>query len=387
MKKLCFALALLCQFSQIVAQPLSEKATISLLTVAPGEEIYSIFGHSAIRVQDPERMMDRAYNYGTFEFDQPNFLLKFCRGKLNYFLNIEPTRATINGSRHDRRLVREQILNLKPEQKQRLFDLLEANALPENKNYKYDFFYDNCATRIRDIVGETFFHQISFDSTGLPPETSMRQLLKPYLAAHPWTDFGIDLVLGLPADRRARPTDWMFLPDHVHEIFGKTEIVAGQKLVAGDVEIPAGGYPKKEIGKRDFADRLFGNPFWMMILVVVIGLLSMSNRRAERIFDLVFWFVLGLAGLIIFLLWVATDHSPTKLNLNILWALPTHLLFFWRSRRSEFVDNYFVGVGILAGLALVFWKFLPQAMPLAALPLAILVVVKGLFRRFKGSAD
>jgi hypothetical protein len=126
---------------------------------------------------------------------------------------------------------------------------------------------------------------------------------------------------------------------------------------------------------------LFGNPLWMMILVAVIGLLSMANPRAARIFDTFFWLTLGLAGLLMAFLWFATDHAATKTNWNLLWALPTHLLFFWRDRRSEWVDNYFAGAAMTAALALLLWKFLPQEMPLEALPIAGLVVVKGLWQR------
>ncbi len=381
--KLLVLLFLLAGFSNLAAQKLTENAKISLMTVAPGDEIYSIFGHSAIRVNDPVLMLDRCYNYGTFEFDQPNFLLKFCRGKLLYYLNIEPTRAFVNSNLYDRRAMQEQILNLKTDQKQRLFDLLEENALPENKNYKYDFFYDNCATRIRDIVKEGFFHQIYFDSTGLERGKTMRQLLKPYLADFPWTDFGIDLILGLPADKIATAEQWMFLPDHVHHIFGKTKIEENQPLVASEKPLPDGGFPPRPAARKtDFVDNFFGNPLWVMCFVALLGFLSMANPRTERVFDFIFWLVLGIAGLVMFLLWVATDHSATKMNFNILWALPTHLLFFWKNRRSELTDNYFVGAAILAALAVVFWAFLPQEMPNAALPLAILVVAKGLFRRF-----
>jgi amino acid transporter len=107
----------------------------------------------------------------------------------------------------------------------------------------------------------------------------------------------------------------------------------------------------------------------------------MANPRTEYIFDTIFWFALGVAGLIIALLWFATDHSSTKTNLNILWALPTHLLYFWRRNRSEWVENYFTGAALLAALTLLFWAFIPQEMPVAAIPIAALVVVKGMWRR------
>ena len=374
------ALFLLLQWAFLAsasAQSLSDSTQISLMTVEPGEELYSSFGHSALRIHDPINRIDRCYNYGTFDFDQPNFYVNFCRGKLLYSLNVEPTRYFEKSNIQDARATREQVLNLSVEQRQRLFELLETNALPENRNYKYDFFYDNCATRIRDIVQETFFYQVQFDTSKLVAGTTMRQLLKPYLRQQPWTDFGIDLVLGLPTDRKATARDVMFLPDGLHDMFAAAHTPTGQKLVLGERKIPEFTLPKHS-AKTDF----FSRPLWVMIFVAAIGLLSMANPRTERVFDTIFWFVLGLMGLIMALLWFATDHTATKINFNLLWALPTHLLFFWRHRRAEITENYFIGVAALAVLALIFWAFIPQAMPIAAIPLAVLVVVKGLWHRY-----
>lgn len=364
-------------FAQTPAFALSDSAFISLITVAPGAELYSTFGHSALRVSDPARQFDRCYNYGTFDFDQPNFYLKFCQGKLLYYLNPERHRDFEYGNLLDGRPMREQLLNLDAQQKQRLFDLLQENARPENRFYQYDFFYDNCATRIRDIVREAFFHQIFFDSSSAPRGATMRQLLRPYLVEHPWTQFGIDLVLGQVADRVARPDDFMFLPDYVHDIFGATKIDGNKPLVQSERRIPPRG-----LERTAFKPGLLDRPLFFTALLALIGLLCLANRRAERIFDPVFWFVLGALGLVMLLLWVATDHSATKNNWNLLWALPTHLLVFWRRTRSEFVENYFTGVSILAALTLMFWAFIPQEMPIAAIPIVALVAVQGAWRRY-----
>jgi hypothetical protein len=356
---------------------LSDSARISLMTVAPGEFVYSTFGHSALRVLDPLQRVDRCYNYGTFDFEQPGFLLKFCRGKLLYFLDLEPYRSFEYGNLSDRRAMQEQTLNLDKAQRQRLFQLLQENAREENRHYQYDFFYDNCATRIRDIVKESLFHQLNFDSSRLQQGSTMRQLLRPYLNTHPWMQFGIDLVLGLPADRRAAPEQFMFLPDYLHDMFADAKLPNGQALVAGERTIP-----QQPFGAQRWEPGFFERPLWVCAFVALLGLLSMANPRTERIFDTLFWFVLGLAGLIMALLWFATDHGATKTNFNLLWAMPTHLLVFWRRRGSEQLRNYFMVMAILAGIALVFWKFWPQEMPVAAIPIAGLVVVKGLWRQY-----
>jgi len=360
-----------------VASILSDSARISLMTVAPGDELYSTFGHSAIRVYDPSNRLDRCYNYGTFDFDQPNFILKFCRGKLLYSIDVETYRGFEYGNLHDRRSMQEQVLNMNAEERQRIYDLLQTNLLPENRDYKYDFFYDNCATRIRDKAKETFYFQITFDSSQLTPGATMRQLLRPYLVDKPWVQFGIDLTLGAAADRKALAEDYMFLPDHVHNMFATTRLENGKALVKSERLIPDPPFVKAA-----YSPGFFGRPFWVMCFVALLGLLSMANPRTEHIFDTLFWFVLGVAGLIIALLWFATDHSATKNNLNLFWALPTHLFFFWRRTRNEFVENYFTGVAVFTALILIFWKFLPQDMPDAALPMVVLVVIKGLWRRY-----
>ena len=362
-----------------VAPTLSDSARITLITVAPGDELYSTFGHNALRVWDPLNRIDQCYDYGTFDFDQPNFYLNFCLGKLLYTLDVSPYRYFERANLRSQRLMREQWLNLDGSQRQKMFETLETNALPQNRYYKYDFFYDNCATRIRDILREGFMYRITLDSSLAQKGSSMRQLLRPYLSDKPWTQFGIDLVLGMPTDRKARADDYMFLPDYVHDVFAATRLDTDIPLVKAEKRIPAVPFPTFE-----FKPWFFGNPFWVMLVVALIGLLSMANPRAERIFDRLFWLVLGLAGFIIAFLWFATDHQATKTNLNILWALPTHLLFFWRRTRSEWVENYFIAAAILAALTLVFWKWLPQELPLAATPIAALVVVKGLWRVRKG---
>lgn len=347
------------------------------MTVAPGEFVYSTFGHSAIRVKDPVTRFDRCFNYGTFEFEQPNFLLKFCRGKLLYNLDVESYRSFEYGNLQDRRPMQEEVFNMDKAQKQRLFDLLQENYKEENRYYKYDFFYDNCATRIRDIVQNTFFYQLQFDTSALPKGATMRQLLQPYIEEKPWLDFGIDLVLGLPADRRASTADYMFLPDYMHDLFAKAKTPEGLKLVKSERNIP-----ETPLKKEPFSPSPLDRPLWVMCFVALIGLLCMANPRTEHIFDTLFWFVLGLAGLVIALLWFATDHSATKSNLNILWAWPTHLLFFWRTRRTGSTENYFTVAALAAALLLLFWKWMPQEMPTPALPLVALIVVKGLWRHY-----
>ncbi len=381
MKSRLLALALSATALPSLAQTeLSEQATISLMTVAPGNMLYSLFGHSALRVHDPIRQLDRCYNYGTFDFEDPNFLLNFCRGRLRYYLDTEPYRYFEYANWLEQRPMKEQVLHLSPQQRQLLFELLEDNALEENRYYLYDFFYDNCATRIRDVVEKALFYRITFDTTFLPLGTTMRRLLYPYLEGHPWTRFGIDLVLGQPADRIASGRDFMFLPDYLHDAFARATVDDSVALVVEE-RYPIGPYAALQ--RTDAAGGSWSHPLWVMCLVAAIGLASLFSRRAEIAFDVLFWFALGLAGLILFLLWFATDHGATKYNWNLLWAMPTHLLFFWRTKRTELTETYFTVVGAIALVTLILWGVIPQDLPETALPVVVLAAVKGLMRRYR----
>ncbi|MFO7596490.1 MAG: DUF4105 domain-containing protein, partial [Desulfocurvibacter africanus] len=195
------------------AQPLSLSgaSSVSVLTMLPGGELYSAWGHTAIRITDPLAGLDVTFNYGTFDFDQPDFYLKFVRGQLDYELSAASFEQTLRAYRFLERAVIEQQLDLTLEQRNRLFGLLQANYLPENRAYRYDFFFDNCSTRPRDILENTLALHIGSDKAD-PNADSFRRLLKAGLADKPWTEFGIDLVLGLPSDRIATPRERLFLP-------------------------------------------------------------------------------------------------------------------------------------------------------------------------------
>ena len=159
-----FALFFMLNAYIVSAQKLSPEAEISVLTLGPGKtELYSAYGHSAIRVNDPVYGYDAAYNYGTFDFNQPNFYLNFTRGTLIYKLSVQDAKRFIEDYQYHDRSIVEQVLNLTPGQKQLVFDYLQNNAKPENADYYYDYFYDNCATRILYVFEEALNEEISFD--------------------------------------------------------------------------------------------------------------------------------------------------------------------------------------------------------------------------------
>ena len=201
---------------------ISSSTQISLLTCDPGDALYSTFGHSAIRVFDPNQDLDIVYNYGTFDFDEPNFYTKFLRGKLLYKLSRYGYSSFLNEYHREKRAIREQVLELDSLQKISFINALEENYKPENQYYLYDFFFDNCSSRIRDLA-ENHIPGFSYSDTNTEEKT-YRQMLDEYLGSKPWSDFGIDLIIGAVADDQADFRSQMFLPDYLHDHLEKGQV-------------------------------------------------------------------------------------------------------------------------------------------------------------------
>lgn len=152
-KKYVLLLFILSIYSNLKAQVnLSVYAEVSIVTAGPGEALYEAFGHSAIRIKDPVLNLDLIYNYGMFDFNQPNFLLNFAKGNMIYSLARYDFKYFLASYRRDKRWVKQQVLNLTQQENQAFFTFLEKNATPENRNYLYDPYFDNCATKLRDIT-------------------------------------------------------------------------------------------------------------------------------------------------------------------------------------------------------------------------------------------
>ena len=213
-------LALLCLLIVLRASSLnaqtqfnfSDSTRVSLLTCSPGNALYSTFGHSAVRVYDPLSGMDAVFNWGIFDFDTPNFYWKFMRGKLLYRMGGQRFIDFYAEYQYLQRSVVETPVLLPLDAKRKLLRTIETNYLPENQKYKYDFFFDNCATRIRDVVERALPITYADTNRTIKP---LRRLLDEYLVEMPWSDFGIDLILGLPADQMGTFRYEMFLPDYL----------------------------------------------------------------------------------------------------------------------------------------------------------------------------
>ena len=201
---------------------------VSLLTILPGSEIYSLWGHSALRITDPQYGLDLTYNYGTFDFEAGNFVLKFLHGNLDYTLSMHGFEASRRAYHAEGRPIIEQTLDLTPAQQRRLVDLLTVNLRPENRRYRYHFLFDNCSTRIRDVL-EAALGEETLHTAELPDDApTFRALIDPYQRTVPFLDAGIDVLLGAPADRPADGREIMFLPEHLMQAFDQARIGAGE---------------------------------------------------------------------------------------------------------------------------------------------------------------
>jgi hypothetical protein len=372
MPRIKTALFLLLFFAaaQAHGQPDSSRLRISLLTCTPGAQLYATFGHTAIRVTDSAANSDIVYNYGTFNFGDDGFYLKFVQGKLNYYLSAEYFPDFVFFYQQEGRGITEQELRLNGPQKKRLQQALQNNLLTENRFYKYDFFFDNCTTRARDMVashGDT----LPTAPAVMPLGTTFRRAIHQYLDQNhgDWNKLGIDILLGAPTDAVMTARQMQFLPDNLMFAADSNRTLVAQKKQL--YALPPTGTPKP-----------WATPMAVLSLLAVVVLAAgfSKNGRVQLLltgFDGLLLFLTGLLGVVLVLMWTATDHTMCRNNYNLLWAWPPHLvLAFLVSSKKRWVKQYF-GLTALAMLLLAAaWFFLPQQMNPALLPLVLLLAYR-----------
>lgn len=348
---------------------LGDSARVSLLTCGTGNDMYTYFGHSAIRITDAENRINRVYNYGTFDFNVPHFYWQFTKGKMYYMLSVTRSEGFINEYISENRYIHELPLQLTGEEKQELFNLLETNNLPENKHYWYDFFKDNCSTRVRDIVYKATRGNYPWPSTESELLT-FRQLLKPYLDPHPWPKAGIMMLLAWGADTRASYEDYMFLPERMEEIFKQTKTLSGQPL-AGEERVLFEPLPVKK--RAPLAPWIvFG-----LIATISLNLTFIADRKllAKIWYSLIF-LVSGAMGLLFAFMWAGSEHWVCHGNLNLAWAIPLNLVLavtLWIPRLRNFNRILSIILLIPGLLFLVTFPFWKQTVPAEAVLMAISV--------------
>ncbi len=384
-------LALIVQLT-LVAQGsgLSPAAQVSVITCGPGTELYSTFGHSAFRIKDPVNGLDRVYNYGTFNFNTPNFYVKFAQGKLLYELRAYNFGNFLRGYQEENRWVKEQVLDLKNEQVQQVFDFLENNAKPENMAYKYDFFYDNCSTKMMDVLEQVLGSDLVFDPNFEEGKYTHRQLIQMYLGELPWSDFGIDLALGSVIDREIPSKAYMFLPDYV------LQGVDASGIKESGIIKPLVKETNTILDSKPLINKGWSiTPFWVFtilaVAVILISIRDFKKRRRNKLLDYILFLSTGITGLVILLLWFATDHSATANNLNILWAFAPNLVFaLMLHQNRSYYAHYMLFLLALLDLVAVLWIARIQVFSIALLPLLVLLnaryIYLWLYFKYRGTA-
>jgi hypothetical protein len=368
-------------FLSITIKAQESDTTMYLITCGPGTETYSIYGHSALRVtinQAGGLKTDTVYNWGVFDFDTPNFAWKFAKGRLNYMLDSESFGRFVMGYFYEERYVLSQKIDLTASEKRTVMNLVNENLKPENKRYRYDFFYDDCSTRIRDLLEKSTEGKLVYPEEKNEVPT-FRDMIGKYQAPYPWLQFGIDLLVGSPADIPAGVRDRMFLP---------LDMMAGlsETTVQRNGENSSLLEPAEVI--LDFAPPVVNPSFFLspvlifsLLLVVVIVLSLRFRQRAQNnAIDFTIFFILSLVALVILFFTFFSDHQQVKWNFNIIWLNPFIIIcliqiLFNRSGKIWF--------RIVFGLSLIFLLaqfFLPQQFNPAIYPLALILLLRSWLR-------
>jgi len=384
MKQFLLIVCILLSFSRLDAQQVTigDSAVVSLITCSPGEEVYSKFGHTAIRVKDKINNVDVVFNYGIFSFETEHFYYKFIKGETDYQLGIYETNFFLPEYAERNSMVWEQVLNLTSAEKKNLVATLLENYEPQNRIYRYNFVFDNCSTRPRDKITSSVDGYIRYHQTSEP--TTFRRWVGDYVGTDTWLKFGIDLIFGIDADAVASQKESQFLPEVLMSDFQEAEIVTldgkSRKLVEKSATVLV---DKKHVETTtsifDFLLKPLAVSLFLLILGVLITLLDIKYKKHNKIFDSILLFITGIAGVIAFYLMVFSTHPLVASNLNILWINPLNMIvafLIWIKplRKILFVCGI-LNLGLLAATLITFSLSI-QSFNLAAFPIIVLLMLR-----------
>lgn len=358
---------------------LSDSAKISLLTASPWDgEVYAYYGHSAIWVKDDSTGLDVVFNYGYFDTSKPNFMWHFARGETDYIMGATSMSQFLSEYGQKGQQVVEQELNLTLEEKQNFFDALYINSLPENRGYRYNYFFDNCATRPRDMIEKYANGSIQYPPTA--KEQSFRDLLYECLAPYPWNKFGIDLVIGSDADKTIDVRQKMFLPAYLMNSVEKATLVKSDTLSYPLIKntqilLPGDNQPKR-IGELGWFTPIIAAFVLLIVTIIVsvIQIVKLNKTILPRIYDTIIFAIAGVGGVIIFFLMFFSVHPATNPNWNFVWLNFFALIFavlFWVKWAKIAVNIYHFINFVVLSLFLLFWWLIPQQLPFATIPFSM----------------
>lgn len=374
-----FAFLFVCLSSFAQQLQLSKDTQISVITIGPGESLNDAFGHNAFRITDRDLKIDMAYGYGEYDFDAPNFYLKFVQGKLNYLISRHNFSDIYNYYLNSNRTIKEQVLNLSIAEKQQLFDYLENNYKPENRRYLYDFFYDNCATRIRDVTEIVTKNNLDFNLPQNLESKTFRELIHEHVGLNTWGSFGIDIALGSVIDKKASANEYMFLPKYIHDFFDAAKIDGTTNLVKSSTTI----FQKQETSTA--SNFLFSPLVIFGLLALVILFMTYKdykNNTRSKWLDIALFGITGIVGFVLLLLWFATDHSATAQNYNLLWAVPLNIIFIAQVSKqhvSNWFKSYLKFLVIMLCLMTLHWIIGVQVFTVSLIPIMIPLALRYIY--------
>lgn len=373
---------------QLVAQypRLSTQAEVSLITIGPGKYLYDAFGHSAFRVKDPSIGLDRVYNYGSYDSFEEGFYYDFTLGTADYKVAKADFNRFLASYQRQNRWVKEQILNLEEQEEQEVFEFLEENAKPENAYYRYDQFFDNCATKLRDIPKTVLRQKLQFKADHLDEFFTMREMVDQNSFNHPWIDLGIDIALGNLIDRKATLEEHMYLPDYVFSGYANAYIIRDRQ------EVPAVKETRELVVTDYWEQPIEKIQPWMLfsVLAVVVMVFTYKDyqlKKRTRAIDFTLMIFTGLIGLLLVFLWFGTHHTTTVNNLNVLWAFfPNLVVAFYiiKPTPPKWVRSYVRFLVILLMLMAIVWLTRFQVYNIALLPMMIMFAFRYVFLWQKG---
>ena len=362
--------------------PLSENAEVSIITVGPGTNLNDSFGHNGFRIIDESRNIDIIYDYGRYNFNTPNFYLKFAQGKLLYEIGSNNFDPFFNYYKRQNRWIKEQVLSLNYSEKQALFNYLQTNVKPENKKYKYDFFYDNCATKMRDVLIEVLGDKLEYKENHITENYTFRELIQKNVKANSWGSLGMDVAIGAVVDRKAKPIEYQFLPEYVLKGANNAVVIRNNEEVSLVKKYNFLFEAEKQEPKTNF----LLSPFFVFsclgICLIFITYKDFKNKTRSRITDFLIFLITGIVGVLLLLLWVATDHTSTVNNYNLLWAFPFSILFvllIFKKFPKAWLRKYVFFLIILLALLAIHWTTGVQVFAIGLIPLFIALVIRYLY--------
>ena len=321
-----------------------DRIQISLLTCSPGKEVWAQYGHTAIRYYDKESGEDLAINYGIFSLDQTYFIPRFVLGMTDYRMGVQPMDMFLTQYSYEGRGVIEQVLNLSAEDKEVIYKALQENMKPENVVYRYNYFFDNCTTRARDMLVNHLHGKVVY-----PPaeeDATFRSMIHKWNNKYEWSQFGEDLLLGVNADRKTTKSEQQFLPENLRSDFDKAKYNGKPLVKETNVLLDA---------ETEVAEPVFPlSPLSVALIFAVISLVMMlfSYRRQQVYWawDLALMLTSGLMGIIFFVM-IFSQHPCVSLNFILLFFNPLPLFFLYSTIKKKKVIWWKIwGVLIILGL-------------------------------------